>query len=67
MNQEIYNNYVTPRHSIAYSSPGNVKRHYGNRFREKDIADTLQHVDSYTLHRLVTITTVATVRTDLNV
>lgn len=51
MNQEIHDNYVTPRHPTAFSSPGNLKRHYGNRFGTRPILETLQHIDAYTTHR----------------
>jgi hypothetical protein len=51
MNQEIYDNYTTPGHPTAFSSPGNLKRHYENRYGTKPILDTLQHIDTYTTHR----------------
>ena len=50
MNQEIRDNYLSP-HPTSFSSPGNLKRVYGNRFTGNEIENTLQHVDCYTLHK----------------
>jgi hypothetical protein len=51
MIQEIYDNYVNPQHATAFSSPGNLKRVYQNRFGTKPINETLKHIDSYVTHR----------------
>ena len=51
MQQEIYDNYVNPRHPTAFSSPGNLKRAYEGRYGTKPILETLQHIDAYTTHR----------------
>lgn len=50
INQQIYDDYINPRHSTAFSSPGNIKRH-NKTYGRKDILETLNSVDSYTLHR----------------
>ena len=51
MNRELYDNYITPNHPTAFSPPGNLKQHYGNRFGTRPILDTLQHINAYTSHR----------------
>lgn len=51
MIQEIHDDYVNPGHPVAFSSPGNLKRHYANRYGTKPITESLQHIDSYTTHR----------------
>jgi hypothetical protein len=51
MIQEIYDNYVNPQHATAFSSPGNLKRIYQNRFGTKPINESLKHIDSYVTHR----------------
>lgn len=51
MNKEIYNNYLSPSHPTAYGSTGAIRRFYGGNYSQKEIADTLAHADSYTLHR----------------
>lgn len=51
MIQEVYNNYIEPSHPTAFSSPGNLRRHYDNRYGTKPILETLQHIDAYTTHR----------------
>ena len=51
MNQEIHDKYVSGTHPTSFSAPGNLKRHYGNRFATRPIVDTLQHIDAFTLHR----------------
>ena len=51
MEQDIYDNYVNPQHPTAFSSPGNLKRTYENRYGTKPILHTLQHIDAYTTHR----------------
>lgn len=50
LNPEIQHNYVTP-HPTNFSSPGNLQRFYGDRFKKSEIINTLQNIDSYTLHR----------------
>ncbi len=51
MIRRVYNNYLNPSHPTAFSGIGNIKRFYKNAYGERDIAKTLSHVDSYTLHR----------------
>jgi hypothetical protein len=51
MIDEIHDAYTTPRHPTAFSSPGNLKRQYENRYGTKPILETLQHLDAYTTHR----------------
>ena len=51
MNKEIHDNYISPGHPTAFSAPGNLKKHYNNRFGTKPILETLQHLDAYTTHR----------------
>lgn len=48
---QIRENYKNPKHSIAFSAPGNIKRTTNKPHRIKDIAQTLENVDPYTLHR----------------
>ena len=50
MIREIYDNYHTP-HPTNFSSPGNIKRYYGDKYSREEIVDTLQYNDAYTLHR----------------
>jgi transposase InsO family protein len=50
MNDEIYNNYLNPKHPTAFSSPGNIKR-FNKSFGRKAILDTVNAIDTYTLHR----------------
>lgn len=51
MINRIQQDYLDPGNPIAFSAPGNVKRHYGNRYGTKPILETLQTIDGYTLHR----------------
>ena len=51
MINRVQENYLDPEHPTAFSSPGNLKRYYGNRYGTKPILETLQHIDGYTLHR----------------
>lgn len=51
MSQRIRRNYLIPGHATAFSAPGNVKRFYKNRYKSRPILETLQGIDSYTLHR----------------
>lgn len=47
----IRNSYIRTGHSTAFSAPGNVKRYFKNRYKNSEILETLQGIDSYTLHR----------------
>jgi len=51
MIQEIHDNYTHPSHATAFSSPGNLKNYYRNRYAARPILETLQHIDAYTTHR----------------
>lgn len=50
INKEINDNYITPQHPTAFTSPGNVIRHNKN-LKHKDVHETLNSIDAYTLHR----------------
>lgn len=50
MNETIRQNYLNSRHPTAFSAPGNIKRH-NNTFGRNEILNTLNSIDSYTLHR----------------
>jgi co-chaperonin GroES (HSP10) len=51
MIQEISDDYNRAGHPVAFSSPGNLKREYANRYGTRPITETLQHIDAYTTHR----------------
>jgi transposase InsO family protein len=51
MNQRIRENYLNPEHPTAFSSPGNLKRYYRDRYETRPILETLQGIGGYTAHR----------------
>jgi transposase InsO family protein len=53
--KRLQNNYLTPSHPIAFSSPGNIQRFYrkttGRKLSKKVVDSALAKIDGFTLNR----------------
>ena len=51
MNEEIIQNYTRQPHPTSFSSPANIRRHYGKKHGWNTIRSSLNNIDTFTLHR----------------